>query len=80
MKQFEKKYEISFRWWREDGKNVKAKDEENLEIKALRQIDEARNNGYTEGELIVVDYSKAERPIEYRGYWEFKELVFQIGE
>ena len=69
MKQIEKKILITYRWWRNDDKEINPNVVETLEEEANNRINEMRNEDYTSGELntILLD---GDKEIDYQGHWE----------
>ena len=75
MKTLECTETIHYRWWRENGKKVKAEHVEALRETAMNHIVLMMNEGYVEGTLndnIHMIDSDPEDGVEYRGWWEVK--------
>ncbi|MFA7218997.1 MAG: hypothetical protein WC119_00530 [Synergistaceae bacterium] len=72
MKQIVVEVKFTYRWWREDGKDIVPEHIEALQETALKHIGEKIAEGYVEGELtdnIHMIGSDPEDGIYYRGYW-----------
>lgn len=66
---------ISYEWWRDDGKEIKPSHILALDESALNRIHEMRNEGFTSGELldnITMDEEDGEDGISYSGWWNTK--------
>jgi hypothetical protein len=75
MKTLECTETIHYRWWRENGKKVKAEHVEALRETARDNIASMMNEGYSSGSLsdnIHMIDSDPKYGVEYRGWWEVK--------
>lgn len=77
MKQLERKAEVSYNWWRDDGEEIKQSHIEALEEAAEERIAKMRTDGFTSGELndnISMDDEDGEDGISYSGWWTYKSI------
>lgn len=70
MKLYSKITQVSFKWWRNDGKDVPIGDIEHLEEYANVHIQEMREQGYTSGQL-TLEVGLDE--VQYSGWWDVRE-------
>jgi hypothetical protein len=70
MKQFEKTVAITFRWWRENKKDIDPKNTQFLTEEAKENIEWMRKGGFTSGELFAENNG-----VEYTGWWEEKDIT-----
>jgi hypothetical protein len=73
MKQLERRIQINYRWWRDDGMEIREEHLQALEEKADDVINLMRSQGFTSGELsddITLDEEDGEGII-YSGWWDF---------
>lgn len=78
MKQLERTQEITYRWWRTDGKPIKKEHIEALEESAEERISDMRKQGYSSGELndnIRMTDNDPEDGIEYSGHWSITTVT-----
>lgn len=73
--QFEKKYEITIRWWRENGKSVPETSEYELESAAMERINEMRREGCSSGQLFYEGFVNDFEEVSFTGWWELKEIT-----
>lgn len=65
--QIERKLNITYRWWRVDGKAIPEAHVEELDDHAMEVIQRQMRDGTVGGQLIE-DFED----IDYQGYWEVK--------
>jgi hypothetical protein len=73
MKQIERSLVITYRWWRDDGQDVKPDHVTALEESADSRIAMMMSEGYLAGELTVSICMTDDDPddgVEYSGWWE----------
>jgi hypothetical protein len=77
MKELERKFRITYRWWRGGNKTIKQEHIEDLDEHAMEHIQSMMLDGYSSGELNAnvntAANSDLEDGIEYSGYWEVKK-------
>jgi len=76
MKRITRSKEITYNWWRDDGKDIVPEHVGALEESAECRISEMMKADCMCGELIDNIYmtdNDSEDGIDYRGYWEIKE-------
>jgi len=69
MKQIERKIVTTFRWWRDDGKDVLDEHLEQLDEDAIGRIRSQVSDGCTSGELNSC-FNPDPEVIEYSGWWK----------
>ena len=72
---------ISYRWWRDSGKNIKPEHVEALEERAEERIQEMMGQGFTSGELtdnIHMTDKDSEDGVEYTGHWEVEKSTLFV--
>ena len=76
MKKIERRIETTFRWWRDDGKDILDAHLELLDEDAIRGIRSMVADGCTSGELIA-DYQPDD--VQYSGWWEMSTTTTEKG-
>jgi len=66
MKQIERVKTITYRWWRNDGKNIQSLHVKTLEEIANNHISAMIADGFTSGDL----HDTLNNAVDYSGYWE----------
>ncbi len=66
MAQFERKMQITYRWWNDEAEEIPSDHQIHLEDEAEDRINNMRKEGYTSGEL-----NSTIGDTDYRGHWEF---------
>jgi hypothetical protein len=69
MKELVSKTTVSYRWWRDGGKNILPSHVEELKENAEGRIADMREEDYSSGELCAeIEYRG--KTVEYSGWWE----------
>ena len=69
MKELVSKTTVSYRWWRDGGKNILPSHVEELKENAEERIADSRKEGYTSGNLSAeIEYRG--KYITYIGWWD----------
>ena len=76
MKQLERSYGITYRWWRDDGQDIEPEHVQALEESADSRIAEMLGEGYSCGELqdnIRMTDDDPDDGVEYSGWWKINK-------
>ena len=74
MKQMKRKMIITYRWWRNDGKEINPSHVEALEETAMNRIKKMMEEWYTSGELCDIIHDSLDlKGRVYTGHWEVKK-------
>jgi len=80
MKIFEKSFTINYKWYRNNGEDIKPDHVEALEESAMNQIKKMLAEEYVRGQLldnIKMDDTDGEDGVEYIGWWD---LIVNLNE
>ena len=74
MKHLERKAEVTYRWWRDDGKDIPDSHIDKLDEDARDHMGKLKAEGFSSGELnayiIDSDDVMGRNGTEYSGWWE----------
>lgn len=80
MKQIECKTSVTYRWWRNDGQDIREVDVDDLRRHASERIAEMQAAGYVSGDLLyTADAWSSGGGVAYTGWWEAVVLATVAG-